>query len=227
MSPSRSWQFIGGVDSVCYRFYDYLRRQVNARLVTFLSGHLVTLSTSAGAKTPAGGLRVLEAGSGPGFASSLFARRSEVATSVCMDLDPAALAEARKRDPSLPAVVGDLMHMPFADGAFALVFNSSTVEHLDDSVGAVREMQRVCADQGRVFVGVPYVWGPLGFQPLVRNTSAGVWLGRVFRRSSLDRLLTTAGLTPIAHLRYFWNFFIGVVATKQVAHLGPGPGGGL
>lgn len=211
MSLSRSWQFVGGLNSPWYRLYDWLRHGVNRRMVKFLSRHL------SGPVTRGRATCVLEAGSGPGSASSMFSRRSDVALAVCMDLDESALREARRRDPAIPAVVGDLMAMPFADGSFDLVFNSSTVEHLDEPHRAVAEMGRVSGNDGRVFVGVPYLFGPLWFQPLIAKTSVGVWLGRVFSRSSLDRLLRTAGLTPQRHLRYFWNVFVGAVATKSVA----------
>lgn len=217
MSLSRSWRFVGGLDSPWYRLYDWLRQGVNRRMVDFLSRQLSS-DTSPGRAS-----RVLEAGSGPGSASSMFARRSDVALAVCMDLDESALHEARRRDPTIPAVVGDLMAMPFADASFELVFNSSTVEHLDEPRRAVAEMGRVSTQGGRVFVGVPYLFGPLWFQPLIANTSAGVWLGKVFSRSSLDRLLSAAGLTPVRHLRYFWNVFLGAVATKSVvSHRGAG-----
>lgn len=225
MSLTRSWRFIGSVGSPYYRVFDRLRRHVNTRLVAFLSGHLSGPKNGQGGRNPGAPTRVLEAGSGPGFASSLFAQRPDVATSICMDLDPAALMEARKRDASLPVVAGDLMQMPFSDNAFAMVFNSSTVEHLRDPAGAVREMQRVCDNHGRVFVGVPYLWGPLGIQPLIRSTRVGIWLGKVFSQASLDRLLSSGGLTPVAHLRYFWNFFIGAVAVKRVVKHDGGPSG--
>jgi SAM-dependent methyltransferase len=218
MTLSHSWQFIGSTGSVWYRLYDRLRRGVNAHLVTFLGGHLHSSEKRSAGSQPAKRLRVLEAGSGTAFASSLMAGRSEVSSSVCMDVDIEALRQAKNRHPDLAAVVGDLRSMPFADESFALVFNNSTVEHLDEPVRAVREMRRACEDSGRVFVGVPYAWGPLGFQPVVGRTRVGVWLGRVFTRSSLDRMLQSAGLTPVAHLRYFWRFFIGAVAAKPRSH---------
>lgn len=211
MSLSRSWQFVGGLNSPWYRFYDWLRQGVNRRMVDFLSRHLSRSGLPDRASC------VLEAGSGPASASSMFARRSDVALAVCMDLDESAMREARRRDPAIPAVVGDLMAMPFADASFDLVFNSSTVEHLNEPERAVAEMGRVSNSGGRVFVGVPYLFGPLWFQPLIANTSVGVWLGTVFSRSSLDRMLSAAGLTPVRHLRYFWNMFVGAVATKSVA----------
>lgn len=157
---------------------------------------------------------MLEAGSGTAFASSVMADRLGVSRSVCLDIDPEPLRHARERDQRVWAVVGDLRRMPFADGAFVLVFNSSTVEHLDDPVPAVCEMHRVCAAAGRVFVGVPYALGPLCFQPVLAGTRVGTWLGPVFTRASLDGMLRQAGLTPVEHLRYFWRFFIGALAVK-------------
>lgn len=213
MPLSRSWQFLGDIESPWYRFYDRLRRGVNARLVTFLAGHMCHADRGLLPQRRC----VLEAGSGPGFASFLLSKRADVSMSVCMDLDSDALKEARRIDPTRPAIMGDLMRMPFADDSFSLVFNNSTVEHLDDPLGAVREMRRVCNIDGRVFVGVPYRWGPLGMQPLLANTSVGIWLGKVFSRSGLDRLLGAAGLTPIAHMRFFWNVFVGAIASKQTS----------
>jgi SAM-dependent methyltransferase len=187
------------------RAYEWLRRRVNARLVSFLNRFFSCDGP------------VLEAGSGTAYAASLMARRADHRLSVCMDRDIEALVVATRRDASLRAVVGDLNQMPFADESFAMVFNSSTVEHLDEPSVAVAEMQRICANEGTVFVGVPYAWGPLWFQPLVGSTRVGVWLGRVFSRSGLDAMLTRCGLTPVSHTRYFWNFFIGAAARKPTS----------
>jgi len=210
-----SWQFIGGTDSASYRLYDRLRRRVNGGLVSFICGHLPSPVLGDAGRGAAAHLNVLEAGSGTAFASSLFAKRRGVSMAICLDIDIAALKEARRRDPDIVAVAGDLMRMPFRDDAFGVAFNSSTLEHLVDPQGAVREMQRVVCGNGRVFVGLPYSRGPLFFQPLIRGTRIGVWLGEVFSRSSLDSLLASAGLVPVKHRRYFWRFFIGAVAVKS------------
>jgi len=209
VSLSSSWQFIGGVNGPYYRFFDWLRIGVNRRLVRYLASHLPKREKRAAF--------VLESGCGPAFATSLFAKDARVRRAVCLDIDEAALHEAKRRDPTCCAVVGDMCNMPFRPDSFAMVFSSSTVEHLDAPKEAVQEMHRVCNRDGRVFVGVPYLFGPLMFQPLIRGTTVGEWLGPVFSHQRLSELLTSAGLTPIASMRYFLRFFIGTVATKRSA----------
>ncbi len=207
-TQTQSWRISGRSDSVLERLYERLRRRVNQRLVGFLYEQI------RGPRACADRVNVLEAGSGTAYATSLFSSHGEQRECTCVDIDEAALREARKRDPGIRAVVGDICRMPFADETFLLVFNSSTVEHLDDPSLAVAEMRRVCARHGRVFVGVPYRFGPLAFQPLIRNSRLGIWLGPVFSRFTLDRLLAGVGLRPITHIRYFWRFFVGAVADK-------------
>jgi SAM-dependent methyltransferase len=210
MNTDRSWQIGNRADGRLNRFYDRLRRNVNRKLVEFLSSNL--RDGSDGNVRAEHRPRILEAGSGTAFATSVFRHRFRGVAAVCMDIDLDALREARRRDPQLPCVVGDLHRMPFRNGSFQLVFNSSTIEHLSRPGKALAEMQRVCHSGGRVFVGVPYRFGPLGFQPFIQSTRIGAWLGPVFSRRSLDALLRHAGLRPLHHIRYFFRFFIGALA---------------
>lgn len=203
----QSWSFLGGPGSWPYRIFDAQRRRVNQWLVTRL------LSRTA----PAGQGRVLEAGSGPGYGSSLFARHPSVLMSIALDFDAAALREARRRDPGLLAVLGDVRRLPFRTEAFDVVWNSSTLEHLEQPDVALGEMQRVTRSGGHVFVGVPYRFGPLGFQRFIARTRVGVWIGPVFDRAALCRLLTAQRLQPVEHLVYFAACFIGVLSRKPAA----------
>lgn len=205
MNLARSWLITERPDSGLNVCYDRLRCGVNRTLFRFIAPRALQ-----GRK-----LRILEAGSGPAFAASLFAKDRRVGSCLAMDIDPQALEVARSRDPSLRVVLGDLNDIPLADDSFDLVFNSSTVEHLDDPGRAVREMSRVCRPGGRVFVGVPQRLGPLGFQPLVKNTAAGDWIGPVFNRRQLDDLLERAGLVVQDHLSYFFRFFIGAIGSPR------------
>lgn len=199
----RTWRLGRNERSLINRVYELLRRRVNSKIINFLARDRTIKNA-------------LEAGSGTAYAASLLNSKSGVHMSVCMDIDHDALVIAIRRDPSLAAVVGDLRCMPFADGAFDLVYNSSTVEHLPQPESAVDEMARVCRVRGRVFVGVPYIAGPLFFQPVVAGTVVGKWLGTVFTRKGLEQMLCVAGLTPVSHIRYFLRFFIGTLATKPL-----------
>jgi len=208
MSLDRSWQFVGGMDALPYRAFDALRRRLNKRLVRYLLSGLER-SSSRPARW-----RVLEPGCGTGFATSLMYDDPDVAFAVALDADESALREGRRHKPDLIAIVGDLLHLPFKNNTFDLVYNSSTVEHPDDPGAAVTEMQRVCHDGGRVFIGVPYLLGPLAFQRAISNTRLGVWLGPVFTRSSLRALLQRCHLRPLTSITYFFRFFVGVLAEK-------------
>ncbi len=205
MSLDHSWQFVGAVDGWAYRLFDAVRRRLNRKLVRYLLRQMQSVQ-------PAGALRVLEPGCGTGFALSLMQSDPAVRLAVAVDLDESALREGRQRNPRLNAVVADLRHLPFADEAFHLVYNSSTIEHLDDPASAVGEMRRVCNALGRVFVGVPFFWGPLVLQPVVRRTAVGRWVGPVFTRASLAALLQDNELEPLDSIIYFWRFFVGIVA---------------
>lgn len=209
MGRSASWQFLGRVGGPWYRVFDAMRRQVSGRLTGYLAERTIADSVIV---RSGGRARTLEAGSGPGSSSSSLSRTVKSVYCVCLDIDHHALLEARRQDPSLPLVVGDMHHLPFPDGMFQLVFNSSTVEHLKEPWRAVAEMRRVCDAGGHVFVGVPYACGPLAFEPWIRRTRLGAWLGPVFTRARLDELLQTAGLAPVHHIRYFARFFIGALA---------------
>jgi SAM-dependent methyltransferase len=209
MTVDKSWQ-LGGAESLPYRVFDVLRRGLNRSLVEFLASHAL--------KKP--GARVLEAGSGPGFGSSLLRAQPNARLSVALDYDIEALREARRRDPNLPVVVADMRHLPFKSNSFDLVWNSSTLEHLNEQGegqidAGLREMVRVTTHGAHTFVGVPYLYGPLGFQRWIPKTGVGLWIGTVFSGAELTARLQVAGLSPAARLIYFMRFFVGVIARKD------------
>jgi SAM-dependent methyltransferase len=196
-----SWQGPGGWTA---GLYEALRRRVNGSLVAYL--------LEKAALRP--GHRVLEAGSGTAYASSLFARRAQV-MSVALDVDLSALREARRRDPDLHVVAGDLLALPFRTAAFDLVWNSSTLEHVPASHEACSEMVRVARPNRYVFVGVPYRFGPLAFQPAIASTRLGQWIGRTFSRQALVHMMRRAGLEPIQTRYYCLWVFVGIFANKR------------
>jgi SAM-dependent methyltransferase len=50
-----------------------------------------------------------------------------------------------------------MQHLPYADNAFDFVTNIGGLEHVPDMEVALREMARVCADEGRICIVVPNV----------------------------------------------------------------------
>ncbi len=200
----KAWQ-LGSPGTMMYALYDGLRRRLNRRLVRYL------LSCSP----ESGNCIILEAGSGTAYASSILCRESCVGLSVAIDIDPDALREARKRDPNLCLVVADLTQLPFRSESIDITWNSSTIEHLAEPVEALREMTRVTRQGGKVFVGVPYVYGPLGIQRLMQTTAAGEWIGKTFTRNEVRGMAVTAGLSPVDSFFYFFRFFVGVLGVKR------------
>lgn len=199
----KSWQMAGGPGHWLYEFYDGLRRRLNRQITDRLANL---------------GLRergiVIEAGSGTGFATTLFAEHPQVSLSIAVDYDWAALQEGRKTNPKLCAVVADINQLPFKNEAAQIVWNSSTIEHLSDQAHVTGEMARITKPGGMVFVGVPYRWGPLFFQRWIPKTALGIWLGTVYARSEVENWLSRAGCQPMAWWRYFFWFFIGVAGRK-------------
>ncbi len=200
---SKAWQ-LGLPGSIPYRLYDALRRRLNLKLVRYLLVNAI----------PFNGSKVLEAGSGPAFASSILAEDPRVALSIAVDFDLEALQEARRRDPALLLVLADVQNLPFRTESLDLAWNSSTVEHLPDPASALAEMQRITRKRGTVFVGVPNRFGPLGFEQWIPATSVGIWIGKTFSLTELKHMIATAGLTPKDSLYYFFRFFVGILAEK-------------
>lgn len=201
---SKAWQ-LGAPGTLLYQFYDRLRERLNCRLVKFLLGSAVTRDDC----------RILEAGSGPAFASSIFNAEDRVCLSIAVDIDIQALHEARRRDSGLALVVGDVQRLPFRDGSIDLCWNSSTIEHLETPERALVEMKIVTKPGGMIFVGVPNSYGPLGFQRLISGTPAGIWIGKTFSHRQLAEMLSAIGLQPVHNIFYFFRFFVGVLARKN------------
>lgn len=97
---------------------------------------------------------LLDVGCGAGGACVLaHARGAAVAG---LDIAEGMVTVAQERLPSGQFRVGDARSLPYGDATFDVVFSANTVMLVDDPVGVVREMGRVCRPDGRVIVSV---WG--------------------------------------------------------------------
>jgi SAM-dependent methyltransferase len=90
--------------------------------------------------------RLLEVGCGSGYYSEVFATLlPEGVRYTGIDYSDAMIARAGAHYPSAAFEVGDATKLPYADGAFDIVFNGVSLMHIVDYQAAIREAARVAA----------------------------------------------------------------------------------
>jgi SAM-dependent methyltransferase len=102
--------------------------------------------------------RILDVGCGTGANLQML---SQFGAAEGVDVSAEALDFCRARG-LVDVKQGAAEHIPFADASFDLVTGLDVVEHLDDDIGGLREMQRVLRPGGRVVLFVPafqFLWG--------------------------------------------------------------------
>ena len=161
---------------------------------------------------------------GCGFGRHAFEAARRGASVVALDAGPeevaqvrgtlGAMVEAGELAPDHPAsaVQGDALALPFPDGTFDRVIASEVLEHIPDDTAAMRELARVLRPGGTMAVTVPRCvpeainWA---LSDEYHDTPGGHV--RIYRRSTLERRLESAGLLPIGfhhahglHSPYWW-----------------------
>jgi SAM-dependent methyltransferase len=104
---------------------------------------------------PVRGCRLLNVGCGTGGFNRVAQRAG--ARVWGLDADGEAVAIAALRGGG-PAVRGLAESLPFAAGAFDLVYCYSTLEHVQEPRRALAEMVRVLADDGAIYLHAPHRW---------------------------------------------------------------------
>ena|ERR1700728_369404 len=97
------------------------------------------------------GASILDVGCGPGTITADLARRVAPGPVVGIDRSEEAIAGARDLlDGSLQLSfeIGDLFSMHFADRSFDVVHAHQVLQHVEDPVGALGELSRVCRPDG-------------------------------------------------------------------------------
>jgi SAM-dependent methyltransferase len=98
---------------------------------------------------------ILDAGCGSGRNMVELAR---LGTVTGVELSGTSVQLARERDAG-EVVEGSVMDMPFDDANFDLTVSLDVIEHLEDDIGALRELRRVTKPGGALLVTVPaYQW---------------------------------------------------------------------
>lgn len=186
----------------------------------------------------AAGRRVLEIGVGAATDFVNFARHGALLTGI--DLTPAAVEHARRRL-ALERLRADLHvasaeRLPFADGAFELVYSWGVLHHAADPRLAVAEVRRVLAPGGeaRIMLYGRHSWfayklwpvgmlralragrRPTGLSATIAETleSPGT---RAYTRAEIGELFATAGFARIAvegFLTPYDERFIGPLARR-------------
>ncbi len=166
---------------------------------------------------------VLDVACGPGLLACAFAAVAREVTGI--DLTPAMLDRARalqaeKGLTNLRWHLGDVYHLPYADGAFSLVTTRYSFHHLTDPQAAFAELVRVCAPGGRVCL-IDMVTDP--------ETAAGFNYLEKFKDPShvrallveeVDALFAQAGLQRVAAAGYRTEWDV----DEQMAASAPDPG---
>ncbi len=99
--------------------------------------------------------QILDAGCGSGRNMVELAR---LGTVTGVELSGTSVQLARERDAG-EVVEGSVMDMPFDDANFDLTVSLDVIEHLEDDIGALRELRRVTKPGGALLVTVPaYQW---------------------------------------------------------------------
>lgn len=99
------------------------------------------------------GARVLDAGCGEGYGPAML--DDEGADVVGVDLDVPTLQHARASYPHVGFACGNLVAMPFRDGAFDTVVTLQVIEHLWDQPAFVAECARVTRPFGTLVMSTP------------------------------------------------------------------------
>jgi SAM-dependent methyltransferase len=136
------------------RDYELQTHQVEDRHYWYRGRRKVLERVIAGLRLPARA-RILDAGCGSGRNMVELARHGAVTG---IELSPTSACLARARGVG-EVIEGSVLEMPFGAASFDLATSLDVIEHLEDDLGALRELRRAIAPGGFLLVTVPaYQW---------------------------------------------------------------------
>jgi SAM-dependent methyltransferase len=149
--------------------------------------------------------RILDAGCGSGRNMVELARHGTV-TGIELSATSVELARERKVG---EVVEGSLLEMPFESGSFDFGASLDVIEHLQDDVGALRELRRVIAPGGTLLITVPaYGWLWSGHDEINHHH-------RRYTRRSLEAAAEEAGWESV-RTTYFNSLLLPVAIVLRV-----------
>lgn len=154
----------------------------------------------------------IEVGCGCATVSALMADQGWF--SVALDIERAALQAARQLSPRVHLVQGDFFRGSFRENSFDLVWNNSTIEHFWEPLVALKKMSELARPKGKMFVGVPYTFGPLCVFKLRKRSFGGTWDGTTFSGRQLRQMFQRIGLHVLDQRLFFMGCFVGVIGQR-------------
>ena len=149
--------------------------------------------------------RILDAGCGSGRNMVELARLGEVTG---IELSDTSVALARERGVG-EVIAGSVLEMPFAEDSFDLAVSLDVIEHLEDDLGALRELRRTVAPGGVLLVTVPaYRWLWSGHDEINHHH-------RRYTRRTLQRAAEQAGWQQ-ARTTYFNSLLLPAAIVLRV-----------
>ena len=157
-------------------------------------------------------MRVLDAGCGSGGNLGLYAGPGGVVGAgpggvFGVDTDTGALGQARRRG-YRGVAVASLAALAFPDGTFDLVAATDVVEHVEDDLGALRELLRVTRPGGHLVVTVP------AYQWLWSDSDVQLGHHRRYTRPQLARRCRAAG-AEVIRASYFNTTLLPAIAVAR------------
>ena len=132
--------------------------------------HLVqnSLVIQQDANNQSDAVKILDAGCGEGFISNLIYTNCTNIEITGLEYTEEALRIARKMNPQISFIQGDIVKMPFVSGAFDIVLCTEVLEHLADPSAALSELLRVA--RGPLIITVPHEpWFRIGNMLVLKN----------------------------------------------------------
>ena len=143
--------------------FDWVSSDCAEEMRSVVSRPLVDLIQSLDANS-----LVFDIGCGPGRVLGFLARRG--IPCVGLDRSRVSLSLAVQRY-GRPGIVGDNLHLPFADGTADIVISDGVIHHTEDPLAAFTENYRVLKPGGRMYLAV---YKPSGRYPLLYKHPGGL-----------------------------------------------------
>jgi SAM-dependent methyltransferase len=186
------------------RDYEHQTHQAEDRHWWYRGRRTVLDGVIAGLGLPADP-RILDAGCGSG---RFMVELAKLGTVTGVELSDTSVVLARERQLG-EVISGSVLEMPFADDSFDLAVSLDVIEHLEDDLGALRELRRTIAPGGALLVTVPaYQWLWSGHDEINHHH-------RRYTRRALQRVAEQAGWRQV-RTTYFNSLLLPVAILLRV-----------